>query len=273
MNVATTVAQARALVDALPRPLGFVPTMGALHAGHLNLIERARSESAAVVASVFVNPLQFEPHEDLDRYPRDLDGDRSKLDELGVDVLFAPSVEEMYPPGFSTSVNVGALGTRFEGAIRPNHFAGVATVVARLLNIVRPDALYIGQKDAQQTAVLRKLVRDLAFPVDVEIVATMREPDGLAMSSRNVYLTAEQRAQAPTLQAALRALYDALHEGETKAQALERARAVLGPLATEDYFDVVDALSFEPIESVRAPAFVVGAARFGTTRLLDNVWA
>jgi pantoate--beta-alanine ligase len=272
VQVAVTVAQARLLVELLPRPLGLVPTMGALHDGHLQLVRRARDECATVAASVFVNPLQFGPNEDLGRYPRDLEGDRTKLAAAGVDVLFAPEVSVMYPPDFSTVVDVGGVGGAFEGAARPGHFRGVATVVAKLLNILRPDVLYLGQKDAQQTAVLRKMVRDLAFDARVEIVPTVRESDGLALSSRNAYLDPEQRAQASTLHRALEAMHSALKRGETKVRAVEDARAALWVQATPEYFDIVDADSFAPLEALRAPAFVIGAARFGTTRLLDNLY-
>ncbi|MBV8491162.1 MAG: pantoate--beta-alanine ligase, partial [Candidatus Eremiobacteraeota bacterium] len=199
-------------------------------------------------------------------------GDREKLAGAGVDVLFAPDVQAMYPPGFSTVVNVGSMGSVYEGAVRPEHFAGVTTVVAKLLNVARPDVLYLGQKDAQQTAVLRKLVRDLAFAVRVEIVPTVREADGLALSSRNAYLDAEQRANAPSLHRALQSMRAALESGETKAQAVAIARAQLWPQAMPDYFDVVDADTFAPLETLRAPVFVIGAARFGTTRLLDNLY-
>lgn len=245
--------------------------MGALHDGHLQLVRAARSRCAAVGVSVFVNPLQFGPDEDLERYPRDLAGDREKLAAAGVDALFAPDAAAMYPPGFVTAIDVGPIGSRFEGAARPAHFRGVATIVAKLLHVVRPNVLYLGQKDAQQTAVLRAMLRDLAFPVAVEIVATVREPDGLAMSSRNAYLTPQQRAAAPTLHRALIALADALREGAPKQAALAAARAALSPQAQADYFDVVDALTFEPLERLDGDVFVIGAARFGTTRLIDNL--
>lgn len=271
MVVGTTIATTRELLAAFARPVGFIPTMGALHAGHLRLVETARSQCATVVASVFVNPLQFAPNEDFDRYPRDFEGDRAKLAAAGVDVLFAPQASEMYPDGFSTWVDVGDIGSTHEGAIRPTHFRGVATVVAKLLNIISPDVLYLGQKDAQQTAVLRRLVRDLAYPTRVAIVPTAREDDGLALSSRNVYLNAQERADAPTLHASLAAMVDALRGGASAAQALERARSVLSPSAQLEYIDVVDAETFEPLERLRTPAFVVGAARFGRTRLIDNV--
>jgi pantoate--beta-alanine ligase len=272
MQVASEIAQARLLLASLPRPLGFVPTMGSLHAGHLELAAAARRGCASVAASLFVNPMQFGPGEDLAQYPRDFEGDRRKLASAGVDVLFAPADAEMYPSDFTTIVDVGELATTFEGAIRPTHFRGVTTVVAKLLHVVQPDVLYLGQKDAQQSAVLRKLVRDLAFPTAVEIVPTVREPDGLALSSRNAYLKSRERSEAPTLRRALMALRDALANGAGKDAAIASARATLSPLAASDYFDVVDADTFVPIDALRPPAFVIGAARFGTTRLLDNLW-
>jgi len=246
--------------------------MGALHEGHLALARRARANSVTVVASVFVNPLQFAENEDLGTYPRDFDGDAQKLANTGVDVLFAPTKDAMYPTGFSTSVDAGDVASRYEGAARPTHFRGVATVVAKLLNIVRPDALYLGQKDAQQTAVLRRIVRDLEVPVEIVIVPTEREEDGLALSSRNAYLTPEQRAAAPSLHNALQALRLAMAAGRSKADSIAAARTRLSPLAELDYLDVVDALSFAPIDTLTPPAFVIGAARFGSTRLLDNLW-
>jgi pantoate--beta-alanine ligase len=272
VQLASTISQARAFFDVLPRPLGFVPTMGALHDGHLALVHRARAESVAVAASVFVNPLQFAPEEDLGRYPRDLEGDRAKLAQAGVDVLFIPSPLAMYPPGFSTWVDAGAVGQLYEGTIRPTHFRGVATVVCKLLNIVRPDALYLGQKDAQQTAVLRRMVADLEIPVRVEIVPTLRETDGLAMSSRNAYLSPEEREAAPSLHHALQAVRLAMASGRSKADAIAAGRTRLHPIGELDYLDVVDATTFTPIDTLSPPAFVIGAARFGSTRLLDNLW-
>ena len=272
MQVADTVAGARELFAASKRPLGFVPTMGALHAGHLALVRRARERCAAVAASIFVNPLQFGPSEDLATYPRDPEHDRQKLQDAGVDAVFAPDGAEMYPAGFATTVDAGAIGRVFEGAIRPGHFAGVATVIAKLLNIVCPDVLFLGQKDAQQAIVLRRVVADLNFRVDIEIVPTVREPDGLALSSRNAYLDAEQRAQAPTLHAALLAVRDALHAGRNKSDAIAMGTATLSASAKLEYLDVVDGTTFAPAERLVAPAFVIGAARFGTTRLIDNLW-
>jgi pantoate--beta-alanine ligase len=272
MQIAGTIAQARALFDVLPRPLGFIPTMGALHDGHLSLVRRAREESVSVAASVFVNPLQFAPGEDLERYPRDFDGDQTKLGQAGVDVLFAPSAAGMYPPGFSTNVDVGPMAHVYEGAIRPGHFGGVATVVCKLLNVVRPDTIYLGQKDAQQTAVVRKMILDLEIAASLVVVPTEREPDGLAMSSRNAYLTPEERDAAPSLHHALQALRLAMAMGKSKADAIAAARTRLHPLAHLDYLDVVDANAFVPIEALSPPAFIIGAARFGSTRLLDNLW-
>lgn len=272
MRIARTAAQLHAALAQGARSRGFVPTMGALHDGHLSLITRARSESASVVASLFVNPLQFGPNEDLARYPRDVEADCEKLFAAGVDLLFLPSVDEMYPRDFATSIDVGPLATTFEGVIRPTHFRGVATVVAKLLNLVAPDTLYIGQKDAQQTAVLRRLVRDLSIATTVVIVETVREADGLAMSSRNLYLSDEQRAAAPSLQQSLVVLQTRLNVGDSKAVALETARAQLSPLGAWEYLDVVDADSFEPLDGLCASAFIIGAVRFGPTRLLDNLW-
>lgn len=271
MRVFETPEAAREVIAALPRPLGFIPTMGALHEGHLQLVRAARAACAAAVSSIFVNPMQFGAGEDFEKYPRDYDGDKAKLAQAGADAIFMPQIDAMYPPGFSTIVDVGDLGSTFEGAMRPTHFRGVATVVSKLLHIVQPDVLYLGQKDAQQTAVLRKLVRDLNLPVRVEIVPTVREADGLAMSSRNVYLSPEQRAAAPTLHAALQTMLDDLRSGSDAVQAREHALAQLSPLGTWDYLDVVEMDSFAPLEFLRAPAFIVGAARFGNTRLLDNL--
>jgi pantoate--beta-alanine ligase len=272
MEDAVTVARARELFGASARPLGFVPTMGALHDGHLELVRRARAACAAVGASIFVNPLQFGPHEDLAAYPRDLERDREKLAAAGVDLLFAPDAASMYAPDFETFVDVGRLGTVFEGAVRPGHFRGVATVIAKLLHIARPDVLFLGQKDAQQTVVLRKMISELEFPVAVEIVPTVRERDGLAMSSRNAYLDRAQRAQAPTLYRALLALREALERGISKSDAIATATKVLGPAGRLDYLDLVDERTFEPLDRLQPPAFIVGAARFGRTRLIDNLW-
>jgi len=231
---------------------GLVPTMGALHAGHRALLRQARSECDVVVMSLFVNPTQFGPGEDLDRYPRDEARDRAIAAEEGVDRIFAPTIEEMYPEGFSTSVSVGDVGSRFEGAHRPGHFDGVATVVLKLFNHVRPDVAYFGQKDAQQLAVVRRMTADLNLDVEIRAVETAREPDGLALASRNVYLTSDERRRAPSLHRALVARDPGLVEGDV------------------DYLAVVDADTFLEVEP-RPGALVIGAARFGSTRLIDNI--
>ncbi len=269
MERVTTWAQLHKRV--FERPLGFVPTMGALHDGHLALVRASRERGKTTIASIFVNPLQFAPHEDLARYPRDIEGDCAKLAAAGADIVYLPSVDEIYPPGFSTTIDVGAIATVYEGAIRPTHFRGVATVVAKLLNTVQPDELFLGQKDAQQTAVVRTMIRDLRFPVTVRIVPTVRESDGLAMSSRNVYLNSTQRMQAVGLHAMLVHVRDAMQRGMSKDDACAAARGSFVADAVIDYVDVVDANSFEPIQTLTPPYFVIGAARFGTTRLLDNV--
>lgn len=271
MHIVDAVGPLRDRLAALPRPLGFVPTMGALHDGHMRLVQCARERSASVAVSVFVNPMQFGAGEDLERYPRDIQGDLQQLERGGADVVFTPTLGEMYPPGFSTIVDVGDLGSTFEGAARPTHFRGVATVVTKLLHIIQPDILYLGQKDAQQTAVLRKMARDLNFSSRVEIVPTVREPDGLALSSRNVYLSENERAAAPSLHAGLEAMLAQLRSGADAVRARERALPILQPPGSWEYLDLVDMDTFAPLERLRPPAFVVGAARFGTTRLIDNL--
>jgi pantoate--beta-alanine ligase len=246
--------------------------MGALHAGHRSLVERARSECASVVASIFVNPLQFGPNEDYERYPRSFESDVRQLEELGVDVVFAPSAEHLYPPGFSTTVEVGAVASRYEGALRPGHFRGVATVVLKLLTALEPDVLYMGQKDAQQTAVIRRMLVDLNVPCILVVAPTVREADGLAFSSRNVYLNDEERRAAPSLYRALRSVAAAIDGGATdRERVFAQARCELQPPLREAYLDVVDAATFEPLEPLRAPAVVIGSGWLGTTRIIDNV--
>jgi pantoate--beta-alanine ligase len=247
--------------------------MGALHAGHLALVERARSECAATVASVFVNPLQFGPAEDFARYPRRFEADSRALAHAGVDVLYAPPPERMYGEGFSTSVDVGGLGGVFEGAVRPGHFAGVTTVVAKLLHAVEPTVLYLGQKDVQQTAVIRRMVADLDIATCVAVVPTIREPDGLALSSRNAYLSPEERAAAPSLYRALRAVQTAVDAGEIDPErALALGRSALEQPLVWEYLAIVDPLTFEPqTERIARPALIVAAVHAGATRLIDNV--
>jgi len=272
MQIVRTPGSARAIARTLPRPVGFVPTMGALHAGHLALVERARSENTSVVASIFVNPLQFGPNEDFERYPRAFERDAELLAERGVDVLYAPGTERMYPPDFSATIGVGSLGDVFEGARRPGHFAGVATIVAKLLHAVEPTSLYLGQKDVQQTAVLRRMVRDLDMATNIVVAATVREADGLALSSRNRYLTPQQRAAAPSLYRALAAVASAIDAGECDPRrALAAGEALLEAPLEWDYLAIVDPETFAALDPVARPSLVIGVARAGSTRLLDNV--
>jgi pantoate--beta-alanine ligase len=256
--------------------IGFVPTMGALHEGHLSLVREARRLCDVVVVSIFVNPTQFGPAEDFTRYPRDLTRDTALLTECNVDYIFAPAVEEIYPPGFATYVTVEGISDKLEGASRPGHFRGVATVVAKLLNIVRPDFAFFGQKDAQQVVVIKRLVCDLALETEVVARPTLRDPDGLAMSSRNAYLTAEERAAAPVLYRALQRAESLHTEGERAAAHLIDAVGDLilqEPLARLDYVAVTDGETLEPLEILddERATLVSLAARFGKTRLIDNI--
>ena len=257
------------------RPLGLVPTMGALHQGHLSLVDRARADCASVAVSIFVNPTQFAEGEDFAEYPRDLDGDLEMLRRRGVDLVFTPDVAEVYPPGFETWVDVGPIADRLEGAARPGHFRGVATVVAKLFGIVQPERAYFGQKDGQQTVVVRKLARDLDMGIEVVVLPTVREADGLAMSSRNVRLNPEQRQAAP---AVYRGLSDGLsvwERGETDANAIRNAvRGVLGAeplLEAIDYVSLASPETLEDIEQATPGAMLSVAAQMGSVRLIDNV--
>lgn len=253
------------------RPLGFVPTMGYLHEGHLSLVRRAREECATVVVSVFVNPLQFGPGEDFERYPRDPEQDLALAKEAGADALFMPEVAGLYPEGFATEVRVRGLVDVLEGAARPGHFAGVATVLAKLLNIVGPEKMYMGQKDAQQAFVVGRMIRDLNFPTHLVVCPTVREPDGLAMSSRNVYLNNEERAAAAAIP---RALFAARDTGSTDPDALEEtAREALfaEPLIALEYVSANDAATLGPVEPKTGEILLSLAARVGKTRLIDNV--
>lgn len=277
MKTVTTAADLRRAVSAWREKgqrIAFVPTMGALHAGHLALVDHARKSAGKVVVSIFVNPKQFGPGEDLDSYPRDLEGDAEKLREAGVDLLFAPSVGEMYPPGFATTVHVAGVSEGMEGARRPGHFDGVATVVARLLGLVLPDVAVFGQKDAQQCAVVMRLVADLGLPVEVRIAPTVRESDGLAMSSRNAYLTPEERKAAPALFRALLATQLVYELGERKAEKVLKAfRLALGtePLLALDSVDLVDVVTMRPVEKIDRPVLLAAAVKVGRTRLIDNL--
>ncbi|WP_041657752.1 pantoate--beta-alanine ligase [Marinithermus hydrothermalis] len=272
MRIIRKVQDLRAALEGAE--VGFVPTMGYLHEGHLSLVRRAREENGTVVVSVFVNPLQFGPNEDYQRYPRDLERDARLARAAGADLLFAPEVAEVYPEGFATRVVLtGGLVERWEGAHRPGHFDGVATVVAKLFNMVRPRRAYFGEKDYQQLQVIRRLVRDLNFPVEVVGVPTVREPDGLALSSRNVYLTPERRAQATVLYRALVAARRVAEAGGTVQEALAAGERVLAevPEFQPDYFAIVHPETLEPLEAWVPGARGIGAGRFPEVRLIDNL--
>jgi pantoate--beta-alanine ligase len=272
VRIVRTVAETRSARRDLGR-LGFVPTMGALHDGHMSLMALARDGCDAVAASIFVNPTQFGPNEDLARYPRPIEADLAKLEAAGVDLVFLPSVQVIYPAGFDTRIEVGAIASRLEGAARPGHFSGVATVVAKLFTIVRPDVAWFGQKDVQQTRVIRQMVRDLDLPVEVQVGPTLREADGLAMSSRNVYLSAEHRAEAVALSRGLFAAEAAWGAGEAQASVLRSliATEIARTSGTVDYISIADTDTLEELDSVPDEGAVVSlAVRYGATRLIDN---
>jgi pantoate--beta-alanine ligase len=254
--------------------IALVPTMGFLHEGHLHLVDEARRRAGYVVMSIFVNPLQFGPNEDFERYPRDVAGDTAKAESRAVDLLFLPAVGDMYADGRSVVVQPIAMADRWEGAVRPGHFTGVLTVVAKLFHLVQPDVALFGQKDIQQATLIRAMVRDLDFPLDVVVSPTVREPDGLAMSSRNSYLSPDERRRALVLSATLRAIAERAKGGERDAAALERAgREVLSrePSVALDYLAIVDPERLEPVSAASPGTVVMIAARVGRTRLIDNV--
>jgi pantoate--beta-alanine ligase len=276
MRELTSIEALRAWVRAqreAGKRLGFVPTMGFLHAGHLALVDAARRETDVVVMSIFVNPLQFAPTEDLDRYPRDLPRDRALAEGRGVDALFLPSVADMYPPGSEVRVVPGATASRWEGEVRPGHFAGVLTVVAKLFHLVEPDVACFGQKDIQQATLVRQMVRDLDWPIRLHLCRTIRDADGLALSSRNTYLSAAEREQALGLSRALRLGCQRFAEGMRRTSLLEEEmRAVLSlhPGIALEYIAVVSRENLEPITDATGDSVVVLAGRVGRTRLIDN---
>ncbi len=277
MKTVRTIAELRATLEPARREgltIGLVSTMGALHEGHLSLIRRAHEQCDRVVVSLFVNPAQFNERSDLERYPRQAERDATLADAAGADLLFAPSVEEVYPPGFATAVEVLGITDRLEGATRgASHFRGVTTVVTKLLCMTLPDIAFFGQKDAQQVVVIRRLVTDLNLPVRIEACPTVREPDGLAMSSRNALLSAEERARALGLSVALEAARARTAKGERSASVLlEATREAIAPFALElEYLALVDPDTLEPIEILAHDALLAIAARVGETRLIDNV--
>jgi len=259
---------------AAGRRIGFVPTMGYLHEGHLALVDEARRRAEAVILSIFVNPLQFGPAEDLARYPRDLPRDRALASARGVDALFVPTVAAMYPPGSEVRLSPGPIAERWEGAARPGHFSGVLTVVAKLLHLVEPDLACFGQKDVQQLTLVRRMVRDLDWPVEIIAVPTVREPDGLALSSRNAYLGVEDRRRAVVLCRALQAAHQTWRGGETRAAALEaKMRQELGaePTVAVEYISIADPETLAPVDTADERTVVAIAARIGGTRLIDNI--
>ncbi len=277
MDDIATIAALRTRLDAdraAGRRIGFVPTMGFLHEGHLRLVDAARAANDVVVLSVFVNPLQFAPGEDFERYPRNIDRDRTLAQARGVDVVFAPPREEMYPEPIELRVMAGSTASLWEGAVRPGHFDGVLTVVAKLLNIVEPDVAYFGQKDIQQVTLVRAMVRDLNMRTALHVMPTVRETDGLAMSSRNVYLTPPQRSAARALSQSLQAIVVAWRNGEHNTAALiERAQSLVAaePLVTPDYIAVVEPQRLHATDRAERGNIAMIAARVGTTRLIDNM--
>jgi pantoate--beta-alanine ligase len=274
MTVIETVAEMQKVRRGLKGSVGFVPTMGYLHEGHLELTRRAKAENDFAVVSIFVNPTQFGPKEDFEKYPRDTERDLNLLKEVGTDYVFMPAPKDMYPAGYHTWVDVEKVTDRLEGAARPGHFRGVATIVNKLFNIVQPDKAYFGQKDAQQCAVIKKMVKDLDMPLEIIIVPTVRELDGLAMSSRNVYLTPDMRRQAPVLNQSLKLAEKLWKQGETSAAKVRQAMTDLiqqQPLAKIEYIDIADADTLEEQQTIKRGTLISMVVRFGNTRLLDNL--
>jgi pantoate--beta-alanine ligase len=274
MQVVETVAGMKQLRKQVAEPVGFVPTMGYLHQGHIAIVNRARAENATVVVSIFVNPTQFGPKEDFQKYPRDPQRDLALLEKAGTDIVFMPTAEEMYPPGYDTWVDLGDITGRLEGASRPGHFRGVATVCNQLFNIVQPHRAYFGQKDAQQLLVIQKMVADLNMNLEIVPFPTIREPDGLAMSSRNVYLNPEQRRAAVVLYQALTLAQKLFAEGARDAGELRRRMTDLinkEPLARIDYVSVADTATLAELDRIDKKAVVSMAVFMGQTRLIDNV--
>lgn len=276
IKVVSTVCETRAQVNEWKKQgltVGLVPTMGYLHEGHQSLIKKAVEENDRVVVSVFVNPIQFAPNEDLETYPRDLEADKRLCDSTGADLIFHPTPDEMYPDGFSTHIQMDNLTKELCGKTRPTHFGGVCTVVGKLFNIVQPDKAYFGQKDAQQLAIIKRMVRDLNFDIEIVGCPIIREPDGLAKSSRNTYLNADERKAALILSKAIKLGEELVADGERNAQTVIKAmtdKINTEPLARIDYVNVVDALSIEPLDVIKGEVLVAIAVYIGKTRLIDN---
>jgi pantoate--beta-alanine ligase len=273
MQVVKTIEEMKHIRAGLTGTVGFVPTMGYLHEGHLELVRRAKKDNDIAVVSIFVNPTQFGPKEDFEKYPRDMERDLGLLKGVGTDYVFVPLPVDIYPGGFNSWVDVKQVTEQLEGAARPGHFRGVATVVAKLFNIVQPVHSYFGQKDAQQCCVIKKMVKDLNMPLEVVIVPTVREPDGLAMSSRNVYLNAEQRQQAPVLYQSLKLAQRLWVAGEKNAAFIRQNMADFirkKPLAEIEYISIANAETLEELDLLKPPLLISMVVRFGKTRLLDN---
>ncbi len=274
MKIATTIVEMKVIRRQMAEPVGFVPTMGYLHEGHISLVRQARSECKSVIASIFVNPTQFGPGEDFASYPRDTERDLALLEKGKTDAVFMPQPEEMYPQGASSWVDVEGITSRLEGASRPGHFRGVTTVVAKLFNITEPGRAYFGQKDAQQALVIQKMARDLNMNLEVIVAPTVREPDGLAMSSRNVYLSSEERRAAPVLWKSLNLAHDLWTNGEKDAGKIRKKMISLiesEPRARIDYVSIADTETLEELEKIGNSALVSMAVRIGKTRLIDNM--
>jgi pantoate--beta-alanine ligase len=274
MKVVKTIAEMKRVRRQLPEPVGFVPTMGYFHEGHMSLVRRARAENASVIVSIFVNPTQFGPKDDFNNYPRDPQRDLAMLKKERTDIVFMPSVAEMYPPGFNSWVEVKKVAERLEGAARPGHFRGVATVVAKLFEIVQPTKAYFGQKDAQQTIVIKKMVADLNMNLQIVVMPTVREPNGLAMSSRNVFLSSEQRQAAAVIYKSLTLAQGLWSKGERDAEKIRREMGALiqkEPLAIIDYISIADTETLDEMDTVKTPAVVSLAVKMGKVRLIDNV--
>jgi len=277
VKICATIAEVRVACSGLRsggKRLGFVPTMGALHAGHLSLVRAAKTQCDVVAASIFVNPTQFGPSEDLAKYPRPMESDLAALANEGVEIVFTPAVEEMYPQGETTWVTVEGLSEKLDGRSRPGHFRGVATVVSKLFHIIRPDRAFFGQKDAAQLAVIRRMVRDQNFPLEIIGCPIVREADGLAMSSRNVYLNKEERGRALVLHNSLERVEGEFRSGErdtTKLRTAGREVIAAEPSVRLDYFEIVDPDTLDPVETISRPTLVAVAAFVGSTRLIDNI--
>jgi len=274
MQIVRTVTEMKQLRKQLAEPVGLVPTMGALHEGHLALVRRSRAECRTTVTSIFVNPTQFLPGEDLKAYPHVPDQDTRMLEAVGNDIVFMPPEKEVYPPSFNTWVEVKGVTERLEGASRPGHFRGVATVVNKLFNIVQPTKAYFGQKDAQQVIVVKKMVADLNMNLEIVVVPTVREPDGLALSSRNVYLNPEERKTATVLYRSLRLAQDMFSKGEKDAERIRKAMIALirkEPQAAIDYVSIADPVTLEELDAIRPGTLASLAVKIGKTRLIDNL--